>query len=255
PSGLARLGKFTLGWLGKTGNFILTIFKEYSHWVAIFTLILIFLEGTLLKNRYIFFGLVFIVFFFFLLGFIYPYQHRVIKILGNARNTVFKGIISTYSMLSGSKLKYNQAVYCSRCLRGVEYYEFESLKEIKNTPNPPCPFCSFTNWIIPSEEVPFREKITHDFRQLETIVQSSINGFLPEGKPEATYKSQENILLVGKTAHPTLQYESSGKSNDSLIRQNGFDGSGSQMTQEPVVTEKTITETVVEPLTNEMKRS
>jgi len=50
-------------------------------------------------------------------------------------------------MLSGARMDFNQSIFCSRCLRGVEKSEFKSLITMKGSVNPPCPFCSSTSWI------------------------------------------------------------------------------------------------------------
>ncbi|MFX1283627.1 MAG: hypothetical protein ACFFB5_08230 [Promethearchaeota archaeon] len=88
-----------------------------------------------------------IIAFFFFLGVIYPYKERIAKITTNTRNFVLQKTISAYSMLSGTKIKHNEAIFCSRCLRGVEKREFESLMEIKGMVDPPCPFCGFNSWV------------------------------------------------------------------------------------------------------------
>ncbi|MFW9903848.1 MAG: hypothetical protein ACFFFH_05910 [Candidatus Thorarchaeota archaeon] len=85
--------------------------------------------------------------FFFCLGVLYPQRDRVVQITKSMRKTVLTGVISMYSMLSGTKIQADQSVFCSRCLRGVNTREFQSLVEIKGMIDPPCPFCGFNNWI------------------------------------------------------------------------------------------------------------
>lgn len=99
------------------------------------------------KNVIIYTEIFIIIGFFFTLGVLYPKRDRVVRITQSVRNTVLSGVISAYSMLSGTKIDAEEAIFCSRCLRGVETREFKSLMEIKETINPPCPFCGFDNWV------------------------------------------------------------------------------------------------------------
>ncbi|MFX0013090.1 MAG: hypothetical protein ACFFB2_04615 [Promethearchaeota archaeon] len=85
--------------------------------------------------------------FFFCLGILYPQKDRFALIAKGMRSSVLSRVISAYSMLSGTKIEMDKAIFCSRCLRGVEVREFESLMEIKGMIDPPCPFCGFNSWI------------------------------------------------------------------------------------------------------------
>ncbi|MHA2246577.1 MAG: hypothetical protein ACXADY_16665 [Candidatus Hodarchaeales archaeon] len=139
--------------------------------------------------------LIVIISFFFCLGVLYPQRDRVVIIAKNIRSTVLSGVISAYSMLSGTKLKADDAIFCSRCLRGVENREFESLKEIKGTMNPPCPFCGFNSWVtidtkLPADILPREVQVSKSLADIEvTPVQTT-----KIGAP-----ATQEILLMEKT--------------------------------------------------------
>jgi hypothetical protein len=180
------------------------------HWFGLIALFLILLTPTLTTNNfYIDFSLLIIGCFFFLLGILYSYQDRVISVVDRARNAVFQGVISAYSMLSGAELKYHQAVYCSRCLRGMERNEFTSLQQVKDNMNPPCPFCGHDNWIIPTERVTFREQLDRDIQEIGSDVRkSSIEEFHNDAFVTGTSfqsDSQSQKSLERKT-HSSLVY-------------------------------------------------
>jgi len=122
------------------------------HWIGLFAVFiyLIMVPDLPIPNTdpiFIKVEMVIIICFFFSLGVLYPQRDRVIHIAGSMRTTLLAGVISAYSMLSGTQIKAKESVFCSRCLRGVEKREFKSLKKIKETMNPPCPFCGFNSWI------------------------------------------------------------------------------------------------------------
>jgi hypothetical protein len=127
------------------------------HWVGLIGLILLLFISD--YNFYINIELLIIIGFFFSLGILYPNQDRVVNIVNRTSTFVLKQVVSTYSMLTGSKLRATDAVYCSRCLRGIERNEFESLVEIRGTENPPCPFCAYSHWISIYREPPIKEVI------------------------------------------------------------------------------------------------
>lgn len=124
------------------------------HWVGLIGLILLLFISD--YNFYINIELLIIIGFFFSLGILYPNQDRVVNMVNRTSTFVLKQVVSTYSMLSGSKLRATDAVYCSRCLRGIERNEFESLVEIRGTENPPCPFCAYSHWISIYREPPIK---------------------------------------------------------------------------------------------------
>jgi hypothetical protein len=180
------------------------------HWFGLIALFLILLTPTLTTNNfYIDFSLLIIGCFFFLLGILYSYQDRVISVVNRARNAVFQGVISAYSMLSGAELKYHQAVYCSRCLRGMERNEFTSLQQVKDNMNPPCPFCGHDNWIIPAERVTFKEQLDRDIQEIGSdLRKSSIEEFHKDTIVTGTSfqsDSQSQKSLERKT-HSSLVY-------------------------------------------------
>jgi hypothetical protein len=85
--------------------------------------------------------------FFFTLGILFSNSERIVKVISNTRNVILKGAISAYSMLSGAKIKKQDSLFCSRCLRGVHKIEFAELQHVEETEIPLCPFCGYENWI------------------------------------------------------------------------------------------------------------
>ncbi|UCE14359.1 MAG: hypothetical protein JSV04_04075 [Candidatus Heimdallarchaeota archaeon] len=147
--------------------------------------------------------IIIIILFFFFLGVLYPQRDRVVRITQSARKTVLTGVISAYSMLSGTKIKAEEALFCSRCLRGVEIREFESLMEIKETVNPPCPFCGFDNWTgIGTQDIRW---VTE--KPLEEKILTSVTlDVKPEAvKPSETLPSNLDEKAMKKGRFPDFQ--------------------------------------------------
>ncbi|UCG01427.1 MAG: hypothetical protein JSW11_17630 [Candidatus Heimdallarchaeota archaeon] len=166
---LERIGIFFIETLPKLIARSLIGLWNNLHWLGLMAIILYLIiidipvpnvDPLILKAE-----LLIIIFFFFCLGVLYPQRVRVVHIAKNMRNTVLTGVISAYSMLSGTKIITDQSVFCSRCLRGVEIREFESLMVIKGMIDPPCPFCGYKSWIgsehakIPIDKLELKEKI------------------------------------------------------------------------------------------------
>ena len=63
------------------------------------------------------------------------------------RKFLLKGVINAYSMLSGTKIKTEEAKFCSRCLRSVHKIEYEELRHVEQKQIPECPYCGYENWI------------------------------------------------------------------------------------------------------------
>ncbi len=148
---LGNILKTSLNVIGQTLKRSLIGLWNNLHWIGLITVIIYFIlvdlpipnaDPILIKVE-----LIIIIGFFFCLGVLYPQRDRFVLIAKSMRNSVLSGVISTYSMLSGTKIKADQSVFCSRCLRGVDIREFESLMEIKGMVNPSCPFCGFNNWV------------------------------------------------------------------------------------------------------------
>ena len=95
-------------------------------------------------------GILIIVSFFFVLGILFSNSEKVVKAISNTRTTILMGAISAYSMLTGAKIKKEESIFCSRCLRGVHRIEFAELQEVEDTNNPLCPFCGFGSWVTTS---------------------------------------------------------------------------------------------------------
>jgi hypothetical protein len=91
--------------------------------------------------------LLIIVCFFFILGILFSNSTQVVKAVSTTRTVILKGVLSAYSMLTGAKIKKEESLFCSRCLRGVHQIEFAELQHVENTDNPLCPFCGYENWI------------------------------------------------------------------------------------------------------------
>jgi hypothetical protein len=121
---------------------------ENIHWIGLLS-ILGYIFGLNFTTDQFFINteLLIIILFFFFLGVIYFHSDRATKVIGGTRDFVLRGVINTYSMLSGAKIKVNESIFCSRCLRGVQKIEFEELKVVKESLTPPCPFCGFENWV------------------------------------------------------------------------------------------------------------
>ncbi len=90
--------------------------------------------------------------FLWLLNSFFLHSERATEIIGNTRNYILKGVISSYSMLSGAKIKVNESIFCSRCLRGVAVTEFAEMKVAKESSIPLCPFCGFENWVTVEQQ-------------------------------------------------------------------------------------------------------
>lgn len=125
---------------------ILKTIWDNVHWIGLLSiLIYVFVFNLSADQLYINIELLFIILFFFFLGVIFLHTERATKIIGNTRNYILKGVISSYSMLSGAKIKVNESIFCSRCLRGVAVTEFAEMKVAKESSIPLCPFCGFEN--------------------------------------------------------------------------------------------------------------
>ncbi|MFX0183105.1 MAG: hypothetical protein ACFE95_08505 [Candidatus Hodarchaeota archaeon] len=162
--GLKNIIRYTLSFFQGVWNNI--------HWVGIIGLIFfVFISN---YNFYLNIELLIIISFFFSLGILYPNQDRVVNMVNRTSTFVLKQVISTYSMLSGSKLRATDAVFCSRCLRGIERNEFESLVEIRGIENPPCPFCAYTHWISIYREPPIKEVLPLE-KQPEMVITKDIS--------------------------------------------------------------------------------
>ncbi|MFX1507596.1 MAG: hypothetical protein ACFFDC_16040, partial [Promethearchaeota archaeon] len=165
---LERIGIFFTKTLPKLIERSLIGLWNNLHWFGLIAVILYLLiidipvlntDPLLLKAE-----LFVIICFFFCLGVLYPQRDRIVVMAKNMSDTVLTGVISAYSMLSGAKIKTDQSVFCSRCLRGIERREFKSLVIIKGMIDPPCPFCGAKSWIgsekvsIPKEEFIQKDK-------------------------------------------------------------------------------------------------
>jgi len=118
------------------------------HWIGLLSiLIYVFVFNLSIDQLYINIELLLIILFFFFLGVIFLHSERAAEIIGSTRNSILKGVISSYSMLSGAKIKVNESIFCSRCLRGVAVIEFAEMKIAKESSIPLCPFCGFENWV------------------------------------------------------------------------------------------------------------
>ncbi|MFX0206559.1 MAG: hypothetical protein ACFFDT_11290, partial [Candidatus Hodarchaeota archaeon] len=189
-SWLTRSAKFILEriWIFVTETFPNTIARAMRglwnnlHWFGLIAVIIYLIivdipisnvDPLILKAE-----LLLIVSFFFCLGVLYPQRDRIVVIAKNMSETVLTGVISAYSMLSGAKIKIEQSVFCSRCLRGVESREFKSLVIIKGMIDPPCPFCGFKSW-IGSEKVSIHKKELNqrDKLVLPTVQETPVKDF------------------------------------------------------------------------------
>ncbi len=88
--------------------------------------------------------------FFFTLGILFSNSEKVVKVVSNTRIAILKGAISAYSMLSGAKIKKEDSLFCSRCLRGVHKIEFAELQFVEDTEITLCPYCGYENWVTVS---------------------------------------------------------------------------------------------------------
>jgi len=132
---------------------ILKTIWDNVHWIGLLSiLIYVFVFNLSADQLYINIELLFIILFFFFLGVIFLHTERATKIIGNTRNYILKGVISSYSMLSGAKIKVNESIFCSRCLRGVAVTEFAEMKVAKESSIPLCPFCGFENWVTVEQQ-------------------------------------------------------------------------------------------------------
>ncbi|MFX0122727.1 MAG: zinc ribbon domain-containing protein [Candidatus Hodarchaeota archaeon] len=207
---IKRFTKFLLGhiWTLFTETFP-NLFKQFLiglwnnlHWLGLISAILyliIVVEIPFLNINPMIFKteLMVIVGFFFVLGVLYPQRDHVVLIAKRMRTSVLTGMVSAYSMLSGTRIKADESVFCSRCLRGVETREFKSLVEIKGMINPPCPFCGFDSWIgseqlsIPNDKLELKEK---------HAVQGSQNTAIKDTPPSemGVTASDEKVMKKGK---------------------------------------------------------
>ncbi|MHA2108836.1 MAG: hypothetical protein ACW99R_14130 [Candidatus Hodarchaeales archaeon] len=127
---------------------IARIFKaswNHVHWIGLLAILpyLWFTNYSTYQNI----ELLIIMGFFFSLGVLFTYSEKSVKAISTTRDFVVKGIISAYSMLSGSRIKPEEAIFCSRCLRGVHEIEYEELKHVEQKQIPECPYCGYENWI------------------------------------------------------------------------------------------------------------
>ena len=86
--------------------------------------------------------------FFFVLGISVSNSEKVVKAVSNTRTVILKGAINAYSMLSGAKIKKEDSLFCSRCLRGVHKVEFAELQHVEDRETPLCPYCGYENWVV-----------------------------------------------------------------------------------------------------------
>ena len=164
--------------------------------------------------------LLIIISFFFCLGVLYPQRDRVLLITKRIQHTVLAGVISAYSMLSGTKINVDQSVFCSRCLRGVATREFQSLMEIKGMLDPPCPFCGCNNWIgsehvsIPIDKLKRKEEqviqttqklVVKDTLPSKIIISNSDKKALEKGK-FPNFPSYQRAQNVGAQTYSELEY-------------------------------------------------
>jgi hypothetical protein len=130
---------------------IIRIFQNIwnnTHWFGLLAIIaFLCLTGFSTDNHYRNIELIIIMSFFFVLGILTTRSERFIRTINTTRTTVLKGAISAYSMLTGVKIKKEESIFCSRCLRGVHKIEFEELKEVEDTDQPLCPYCNHKNWV------------------------------------------------------------------------------------------------------------
>ncbi|MHA1976488.1 MAG: zinc ribbon domain-containing protein [Candidatus Hodarchaeales archaeon] len=124
-----------------------TLWKNI-HWIGLFAAFgYIILVGVSSTNNFINLELLIVMGFFFSLGVLFSQSERSSKVLITTRNFVLKGVISAYSMLSGTRIKTEEATFCSRCLRGVHKIEYEELRHVEQKQIPECPYCGHENWI------------------------------------------------------------------------------------------------------------
>ncbi|MHA2175096.1 MAG: zinc ribbon domain-containing protein [Candidatus Hodarchaeales archaeon] len=142
---LVVYGRASIDQLKKAVTGIFKNFWNYLHWIGLLA-ILVYLWLTGLSS-YQNIELLIIVSFFFVLGILFSNSEQVMKAVSDTRNIILKGAISAYSMLTGAKIKKEESVFCSRCLRGVHQVEFAELQHVEDTDNPLCPFCGYENWV------------------------------------------------------------------------------------------------------------
>ena len=118
---------------------------NHAHWIGLLAiLVYLWLTGF---STYQNIELLIIMSFFFILGVLYSNSERINKVVSGTRITILKGVISAYSMLTGTRIKTEEAIFCSRCLRGVHEIEYEELKHVEQKQIPECPYCGHENWV------------------------------------------------------------------------------------------------------------
>jgi hypothetical protein len=146
--------KTTIGQLISAFTRIFKGFWNYMHWFGLLAILaylgLSYLSsdqniGTFMSYQNI--EILIIISFFFALGILFSNSERIVKVVSNTRIAILKGAISAYSMLSGAKIKKEDSLFCSRCLRGVHKIEFAELQHVEDTETPLCPFCGYVNWV------------------------------------------------------------------------------------------------------------
>ena len=121
------------------------VFWNHTHWLGLLAVFAhLWFTGVFSYQNL---ELLIIMSYFFVLGILFLKSKQVAKAVSNTRAIILKGAISAYSMLTGVKIKKEESLFCSRCLRGVHQIEFTELQSIENTNNPPCPYCGYQNWI------------------------------------------------------------------------------------------------------------
>ncbi len=118
---------------------------NHTHWIGLLAiLVYLWLTGF---STYQNIELLIIMSFFFILGILYSNSERMNKVVSSTRVTILKGVISAHSMLTGTRIKTEEAIFCSRCLRGVHEIEYEELKHVEQKQVPECPYCGHENWV------------------------------------------------------------------------------------------------------------
>jgi len=125
----------------------------HSTWKNIHWFGLLAIFGYILNSRFLpseFYRntkLIIIILFFFFLGILTSRSEKVVGVINSSRTIILKGAISAYSMLTGTRIKKEESIFCSRCLRGVHKIEFVELQHVQDRENPLCPYCGHENWV------------------------------------------------------------------------------------------------------------
>ncbi len=148
------LGKFfhttVFGLLGSIERLSKTLWKNL-HFLGLFAAFgYIYLMEIDQSNNFINIELLIIMGFFFSLGVLVTQTEKASQVLHKSQSSMLRGVISAYSMLSGTKIRIHESKFCSRCLRGVHEIEFEELRQVEQKDIPDCPYCGHRNWIVGS---------------------------------------------------------------------------------------------------------